>query len=156
MSIDYCGPQCGCGKRGCIETLASGPAIGRRAQEKLIAAGNGNSVLWQMANESYEVSSEMVGRANDLGDLLAHEVLTETISLLSVWLGNIIDLLEPDVIIMGGGVASMLQPFFADMQRQASENCVNSRAHEIPFLPAYYGADSGIAGGAALCVQASQ
>ncbi len=156
MSIDYRGPQCGCGKRGCIETLASGPAIGRRAQEKLAAAGNGSSALCEMANGHHEVSSEMVGRANDVGDALAHEVLTETIVLLSVWLGNIIDLLEPDVIIMGGGVASMLQPFFADMQRQASANCVNSRAHEIPFLPACYGADSGIAGGAALCAQASQ
>ncbi|HST10526.1 MAG TPA: ROK family protein [Terriglobales bacterium] len=156
MSIDYRGPQCGCGKRGCIETLAAGPAIARRVQEKLAASGNHDSMLWGMANGQLEsVSSEMVGRANAAGDPLARDVLAETVALLSVWLGNIIDLLEPDVIIMGGGVAAMLKPLFAEIRRKTSENCVNSRAHEIPLLPACYGTDSGIAGGAALCTQAA-
>ncbi len=154
MSIDYRGLPCGCGKRGCIETLAAGPAIARRAQEKMAASADSNSALWQMADGRLpSVSSEMVGRADAAGDALAHEVLLETVAVLSVWLGNIIDLLEPDVIIMGGGVASMLKPFFPEMRRQTSENCINSRAYEIPFLPACYGADSGIAGGAALCSQ---
>jgi glucokinase len=153
MCIDYRGPNCGCGKRGCIETLAAGPAIARRAQEKLAASGR-NSALLEMAGGHLEsVSSEMVGRASAAGDPLACEVVAETVALLSVWLGNIVDLLEPDVIIMGGGVASMLKPQFAEIRRQTSENCVNSRAYEIPLLAACYGNDSGIAGGAALCTQ---
>jgi glucokinase len=156
MSIDYRGPQCGCGKRGCIETLAAGPAIGRRAQVKLAQEIGRKSLLWELANGHLEaVSSEMVGRADAAGDALAHEVLAETIALLSVWLGNIIDLLEPDVIIMGGGVASMLKRFFTEIQRKTSQGCVNSRAPEIPLLAACYGADSGIAGGAALCAQSA-
>ncbi|HZS95506.1 MAG TPA: ROK family protein [Terriglobales bacterium] len=156
MSIDYRGPQCGCGKHGCIETLASGPAIGKRAQEKLATGGGRDSVLWEMSGGKLQtVSSEMVGRADAAGDRLAREVLSETISLLSVWLGNIIDLLEPDVIIVGGGGAAMLKPFFPEIQEKTSRSCVNSRALEIPLLPACYGADSGIAGGAALCAPSS-
>ena len=94
----------------------------------------------------------MVGRADAAGEALAHEVLLETIVALFVWLSNIVDLLEPDVIIMGGGVAALLEPYFDDIRARVSDTCVNSRASEIPLLPTRYGADSGIAGGAALCV----
>jgi len=153
MSIDYRGPLCGCGKRGCIEALASGPAIARRAQAKLEEKRNRNSQLRELAAGRVEaLTCEMVGRADAAGDPLAHEVLLETIVVLSVWLSNIIDLLEPDVIVMGGGAASSLQPYFDDIQAQIADTCVNTRAREIPLLPARYGADAGIAGGAALCV----
>jgi glucokinase len=154
MSIDYRGPLCGCGKRGCIEVLAAGPAIGRRAQCKLAEKNQRESLLWNLAGMSPDaITSEMVGRAAATGDALAQEVLLETVALLGLWLSNVVDLLEPDVIIMGGGVASMLKPFFGTMHAQISNNCVNSRGHEIPLVAACYGADSGVAGGAALCAQ---
>jgi glucokinase len=152
MSVDYRGPVCGCGKKGCIEALAAGPAIGRRAQNKLLNKDKSDSLIAELANGDLQaITSEMVGRADALGDPLAHETLLETVSLLAVWISNIVDLLDPDVIIVGGGVSSMLQPFFAAMQEQISEMCVNPRADEVPLLAACYGADSGIAGGAALC-----
>jgi glucokinase len=152
MSIDYRGPRCGCGKLGCIEALAAGPAIARRAREKL-QSGRA-SVLLDLAGGNIEaVKSEMVGRAYNSGDAVACEVITETIALLSVWIGNIIDLLEPDVIILGGGVASMLNPFFPEIQDRLPGCCINQRCREIPLLPAQYGEDAGIAGGAALCFE---
>ncbi|HMC60705.1 MAG TPA: ROK family protein [Candidatus Solibacter sp.] len=151
MSIDYRGPRCGCGKPGCIEILAAGPAIARRARAKL-ASWNGPSALLDLAAGKIDaVSSEMVGKANEAGDPVAREVLRETIQLLTLWLGNIIDLLEPDVLIVGGGVAAMLQPFFDEAREFMPGCCVNSRCQEIPLLMARYGADAGIAGGAALC-----
>jgi glucokinase len=154
MSVDYRGPLCGCGKKGCIEALACGPAIRRRAQAKLAKENQRSSILLELAGSSLDaITTEMVARADAAGDELAHEVLLETVELLSLWLSNIIDLLEPDVIVMGGGVASTLSPFFETMQQQISNMCVNSRAHEIPLISARYGADSGIAGGAALCAQ---
>jgi len=70
---------------------------------------------------------------------------------LAVWLGNIVDLIEPDVMIVGGGVASMLQPFFGEIRHRLPSWCVNSHCQEIPLVAAHYGADAGIAGGAALC-----
>jgi glucokinase len=152
MTIDYRGPRCACGKLGCIEALASGPAIARRASEK-IAAGQRSDILKPAGAHLDRITGEMVGRAYLAGDLLAKEVLQETAVLLTVWLGNIVDLLEPDVMLIGGGVASMLRPFFGEIRHHLSSWCVNSHCQEIPLLTAHYGADAGIAGGAAICLQ---
>jgi glucokinase len=150
ITIDYRGPRCKCGKLGCIEILASGTAIARRASEK-IAAGSRSSILEQAEGQLDRITGEMVGEAYREGDLLATEVLEETVLFLTVWLGTIVDLLEPDVIIIGGGVAAMLQPFFGEIHDRLPNWCVNSHSQEIPLVTAHYGADAGIAGGAALC-----
>jgi len=92
-----------------------------------------------------------VGQAYAAGDPLARDVLQETVELLTPWLGNIVDLLDPDVLVMGGGVAAMLKPFFDEIKNRLPSWCVNPRASEIPLVMAHYGADAGIAGGAALC-----
>ena len=156
MSIDYHGPRCGCGKPGCIEILAAGPAIGRRARAKLASEQSPRSAILDLAQGNiHDVTSEMVGRAYAAGDSLAEEVLRETVDLLSLWLSNIVDLLEPDVIILGGGVAGMLAPLFRDIASGLQKYCIISRAREIPLLKAHYGADAGIAGGAALCSETS-
>jgi predicted NBD/HSP70 family sugar kinase len=61
-------------------------------------------------------------------------------------------LLEPDVIIIGGGVAALMKPFFGEIRDRLPGCCVNRRCQEIPLVAACYGADAGIAGGAALAV----
>ncbi len=153
-TIDYRGPRCACGKLGCIEALASGPAIARRASEK-IAAGRASSILELAGGRADHITGEMVGRAYVAGDALAKEVLEETAMYLTVWLGNIVDLLEPDVMIIGGGAASMLKPFFGEIRNRLPSWCINSHCQEIPLVTAHYGADAGIAGGAALCRELS-
>ena len=102
MSIDYHGPLCGCGKPGCIEILAAGPAIARRARTKLTRESRAPIILDLAKGNTDAVTSEIVGQAYAAGDPLAKEVLQETVDLLSLWLSNIIDLLEPDVIIHRG------------------------------------------------------
>src|SRR6202166_4271707 len=152
VSIDYRGPICGCGKRGCIEVFISGTAIAKRAQSKLQAANLSHSPLLDLAGGKIAaVTSEFVNQAHTGGDPIATATLLETIELLAVYLGNTIDLLEPDVLIVGGGVAGMLQPFFDELRERIPRWCINSRCREIPLLCAHYGANSGIAGGAALC-----
>ena len=54
-------------------------------------------------------------------------------------------------MIVGGGVASLLQPFFAEIREQLPRWSVNPHSQEIPLVTAHYGVDAGIAGGAALC-----
>ena len=150
MGIDSNGPVCNCGKRGCIETLAAGPAIARRARQKL--GQNPNSVLLEMSGgDIQKVSSEMVGRAHAAGDPVAKEVMRETLDLLAYWLGSIIDLLEPDVIVIGGGVSSLLAPFLDEIRERWRGACLNPSPLDIPVLLAHYGEDAGIAGAAALC-----
>ncbi len=152
VSIDYHGPLCPCGKRGCIEIMAAGPAIGARARAKVSAGGSRHSALLDLAKGSVAaVTSELVGQAYAAGDPVARETLQETVELLTPWLGNIVDLLDPDVLVMGGGVAAMLGPFFGEIKDRLPSWCVNPRASEIPLVMAHYGADAGIAGGAALC-----
>jgi glucokinase len=155
MSIDYHGPRCGCGKPGCIEILAAGPAIARRARAKLSEQNPHSSILDLAKGNIDAVTSEMVGQAYAAGDAVAKQTLEETVKLLALWLSNIVDLLEPDVVIIGGGVAAMLNPFFGDLSKSLAEYCINSRCQEIPLLKAHYGADAGIAGGAALCAEYS-
>jgi glucokinase len=147
MTIDFHGPQCPCGKRGCIETLASGPNIARRARARLTPT----SRIVQLAGSLEQVRSEHVGQAFREGDAVATEVLTETAHLLTVWLGNIVDLLEPDVIVVGGGVAELMSSFFESISKDLQHWAINQRAGEIPLLMARYGADAGIAGAGALC-----
>jgi glucokinase len=149
VTIDYKGPRCACGKRGCIEALASGPRIAARAREKL-AAGVASRIL-ALAGTVEQVQAEHVGAAFREGDAVAREVLEETAFLLTVWLGNIVDLLEPDVMVVGGGVAELMSSFFAGISADLPHWCLNQRANEIPLVLARYGADAGIAGAAALC-----
>jgi len=151
LTIDYNGPRCGCGKKGCIEVLASGTAIGKRARAKLAEGASRSQLMLELANGDINaVTGETVGQAYASGDPLAEEVLLETVELLAIWLGNVVDFLEPDVMIIGGGVATMLTPLFDEIRKRLPAWCMNSRCLEIPLLPARYGANSGIAGGAAL------
>ena len=152
VSIDYRGPICACGKPGCIEVFASGPAIAKRAQALLGANRTHSPILMSMAKGN-SVTTQMVGEAYAQGDPVATETLRETVQLLSLWLGNMIDLLEPDVIIIGGGVAPMMKPFFEEIRDRLPGCCVNRRCQEIPLVMACYGADAGIAGGAALAAE---
>ncbi len=134
--IDYHGPKCGCGKRGCIEALCSGPAIAARAR----AAGRPDYL-----------TAEHVAQAWREGDAVAARILEETADLLAIWLGNIVDLLEPDVMVIGGGMARLMSAFFARILESLPRWSINPRAGEIPLVMARYAADAGIAGAAALC-----
>jgi glucokinase len=154
VSIDYQGPKCACGKRGCIETLAAGPAIAKAARAQMAARPGDASLLLQLAAGKIDaVTSEMVGQAFAKGDRLAKEVLEQTVEYLAHWLGNVIDLLEPEVVIVGGGVSLMLRPFFVELRRKLPAYCENQRANETPIVASHYGDDAGIAGGAALCLE---
>ena len=164
VGVDPRGPLCACGKRGCIETLAAGPAIARRARGKLARAGGAvakedaakkdarPSALLEMAEgDSNAVTSEMVAKAIAVGDPVAQETMKETLDLLAYWLGNVIDLLEPDVIVIGGGVSSMLAPFLEEIRARWVGACLSPYPHETPLVLAHYKEDAGIAGAASLC-----
>jgi glucokinase len=151
VSIDFRGPICRCGKPGCIEVLASGTAIARRARER-ISAGRTSAILEIAGGELEAVRGENVAQAYAIGDDLAKEILSESVRMLALWLANMVDLLDPEVVVIGGGAAMLYQPFFDQLRRQIAALTVNPRSGEVPVVPARYGADAGVAGGAALCV----
>jgi glucokinase len=137
MTIDFHGPQCPCGKRGCIETLVSGPNIARGAQARLTPT----SRIVQLAGSLEQVRSEHVGQAFREGDAMATEALTETAHLLTVWLGNIVDLLEPDVIVVGGGVAELMRSIFDSISKSLPHWSINQRAGALCRPAARLGVD---------------
>jgi glucokinase len=153
MSIDFRGERCRCGKPGCIELLAAGPGIARRAKRKLVTVPEQGARLLELAGGNpLLVSSEVVARAWEDGDKVATEVLQETADLLAIWLGNIVDFLEPDVIVIGGGVSGLISRWFDRIRQQLGSWSVNPHAADIPLLAARFGSDSGIIGAASLCV----
>jgi glucokinase len=151
MTVNFSGPLCGCGKRGCIEMYASGTAISARARSLLGSSRNKHSRMLKMADGKIsDVSAETVSKAARSGDKLALQVLQEASDHLAIWLGNIIDLLEPEVVIVGGGIGRVMTSFRGRMRRTLETWAINPGAHRVPILNARYRAQSALAGAAAL------
>lgn len=152
-TIDFHGPLCNCGKRGCIEVLSSGTAIGKNARQRLLEGGAAASAskMLALANGNIEaVTSEIVAKAASQGDKLADDILRETAERLGIWLGNIIELFEPDVIVVGGGAGRLMMSRVKQIREALETWSINPRWREIPIVAAKYGAESAVAGAAAL------
>ncbi|MGA3210251.1 MAG: ROK family protein [Terriglobales bacterium] len=151
ITIDYRGPcHCGCGKRGCVESIASGTGIARRARE-CVQSVAASPLLAMAGGDPAAITAETVTRGWRTGDPLSTEIICETMHALTAWFGNIVDLLEPDVIVVGGGLGAVVGEWFEYIREHLPEWSINSRCQEIPFVQAKYGVDAGIAGAAALC-----
>jgi glucokinase len=157
MSIDFRGDvNCNCGKPGCIESMAAGPGIARRARVQVASnVRKGRALLNLVNGDVSAINSEAVGRGWKAGDPVSTEVLTETADVLAVWLGNIIDLLDPEVVVFGGGLGELMSNFFDVIRAQLPKYSINQKCRALPMKLARYGPDSGIAGGAALCLRGS-
>jgi predicted NBD/HSP70 family sugar kinase len=79
-----------------------------------------------------DITAETVVKAWHEGDPLAQEVLVETADLMAVWLGSIIDLLEPEVIVIGGGVGARISDWFPHIQSRIPAWSINTRARNFP------------------------
>jgi glucokinase len=154
MAIDFRGEvNCNCGKPGCIESMAAGPGIARRARVKVASNVKKRRSLLDLAEGDLSaITSETVGRGWREGDPVSTEILLETADVLAVWLGNIVDLVDPQVIVVGGGLGELISNFFPRISEQLPRWTVGPRGKVIPMKLARYGPDSGIAGGAALCL----
>ena len=108
------GPLCGCGKRGCLEAFCSGPSIARRTQEAL--AGVPGSTMVALAGSIGAVTAAHLFAAARQGDALALRIVDETAHYMGVGLANIIQALNPEVIILGT-IATAQGDFFLDRVR---------------------------------------
>jgi glucokinase len=150
MTIDKNAPRvCECGKAGCMESLASGTAIARRAREHLAGSAIYNRDLW--GHDLNKVSARTVADAWHAGDPIAEQLLRDTAGLFAIWLGNIIDLLEPAVIVVGGGVGELIGEWFPYIRSQLPQCSIVPRAEDTPIRLAQLGRDAGVVGAAALC-----
>ena len=152
MSIDPNGPLCNCGRYGCLEAFAAGPAIAARAQAAIWQ--NRPTILTQKVGGD-GITPEIVFNAARDGDEVALEVVRHTTEYLAIGLSNLIHLLNPQVIALGGGVVRggadlLLQP----LQQEVSRRCgswVDLTGLHISISA--LGEDAGLLGAASLVWQ---
>ncbi|MGH9470332.1 MAG: ROK family protein [Terriglobia bacterium] len=157
VSIDFRSPyRCGCGTVGCIEALASGPAMARRARVRLVRDYTMPSLLRTMTRGRLDlISPEMIAEAAKKGDAIAQDILDETGFYLGAWLGSMITLLDPGAIVMGGGVACIGKPLFDKIRETIGSYTLDpAAAAKIPLLPASLRQNVGVYGAASLFLPA--
>ncbi|MCA1726959.1 MAG: ROK family protein [Actinobacteria bacterium] len=148
------GPKCGCGNLGCWEQVASGSALGRIGREH--AAEHPQGRIAELAGDPEKVSGRHVARAAEEGDAAALAILAEVGRRLGEGMAGLANILDPSVIVVGGGVAEIGDPLLAPARRAFLET-VEAPEHrpEISIVPAELGNDAGAIGAAALSLEAA-
>jgi glucokinase len=132
------GPVCGCGKRGCLEALASGPAIARLAQESLQFA-RGKKLVAHAGGRPAGITARHVIECAKEGDGFCRSVLTEAGTYMGVGLANIIQILNPERIVLGT-IAVHAGDLILDPIRQAVSDYAWERSHSVcEIVPAELG-----------------
>ena len=153
MSVQSGGSQCGCGQHGHLETLASGPAIARRALA-LLEAGEA-SMLAELVDDSEPLSAELVGLAARKGDALAREVVGEAGEHIGRHLASLAHAFNPEVIVLGGGVSRIGELFFEPIERAMRKHVMHpAYVDQLRLLPAKLGDSAGLVGAMVLASQA--
>jgi glucokinase len=146
---DLRGPLCICGRHGCVETMACGPAIAREAREQLLAKPNAGEKLWDLAgNDLDAVTGALVARAANDGDELARAVLDGAARALGFGIGTAITLLNPARVVIGGGVSKSGERWWSVVRQAARANTLPQMRVEI--VPAARGDDAPLWGAVAL------
>jgi glucokinase len=149
MVIDPDGPPCNCGLSGCVEQFVSGTAIARMAVETLDRSPD-SSIRDFAAGE--EVTSLHVARAAREWDEAAIEVLRRAGRYLGITMSNIVNIFDPQVIVIGGGVADAGEPFLGPARDQLSAMLNLQRRRPARLDRALLGNDAGIVGAALLAL----
>jgi len=141
------GPLCPCGKHGCLEALASGDAIGRRARELQAAGALKGSALAEVAN----LTGRAVGEYASRGDAAAVGIIEEAGGCLGWALALAANLLDPEIIVVGGGVAALGDVYLQPARSRYRQLAMDLVA-DVPIVPAALGYDAGVIGAAAVAM----
>ena len=129
LSVDWQGRECVCGGYGCLEQYASGTAIARRMNELLGRQGSPDQEM---------TTRETVARWLQ-GDPLASQAMNEAIHALGVAIASLIHVLNPQAVVIGGGVSEIGEPLFRPLREAVRRRAMPSLARDVAILPAYGG-----------------
>jgi glucokinase len=146
MTIDSNGRRCKCGNYGCLEQYASGPAIAVRAVEGIEAGAE--SVLVEMVKGRLDdITAATVYEATVEGDAYAMEVMKDTAKFLGAGVASIINILNPEMVVIAGGVTragdTLFEPLRAEVRRRAfksAQECCRIVSAELPGTAGLVGA----------------
>jgi glucokinase len=144
------GPPCPCGNRGCLEAVASGTAIGRRAEERR-SAGDlpEDSLLWRPGR----LSGKDVTVAAFEGDAAAAEVIAEAGFWLGVGIASLVNALDPELVVVGGGAMQAGDLLLDPARAACKERVMGARFRAVPTVQrALLADDAGVIGGALLAL----
>ncbi|MGH7541059.1 MAG: ROK family protein [Gemmatimonadota bacterium] len=148
MTIDSTGRKCKCGNYGCLEAYASGPAIAARAVEGLEAGGA--SLLPDMVGGELErITAETVYEAIVAGDGYAAEVMRETARFLGTGVANLINILNPEMIVISGGVTRAGDHLFEPLKAEVRRRAFREAAETCRIVSSELGDMAGVIGAAA-------
>lgn len=155
MTIDDEGPLCNCGNRGCWEALASGTALANEAIRQ-IQNGARTTILRYAGNAIERVTAEVIHRAAQGDNNLANQLIARAGYYVGVGLANLINIFNPELIVIGGGLANMgdrlLKPAFEEAEKRSFKQSYQA----VRFVPAALGGNSGVLGAAAFAFGATQ
>ncbi len=152
MVIETDGPECGCGNRGCLEALASGTAVARDAISR-ISKGEESSLVDMVGGEIGSITAEEVATAARNGDSLALDVLSRAACYLGVGMVNLVNIFNPEMIVLGGGMAQLGGIFIDPAKKVVAERAFAVSAQAVRIVTAQLGNEAGVYGAAAYALE---
>ena len=148
MTIDSTGRRCNCGNYGCLEAYASGPAIAARAREGL-EAGSASMLPELVEGDLGQITAETVYEAIVAGDAYATEVMRETAKFLGTGLANLINVLNPEVMVISGGVTRAGEHLFEPLRAEVRRRAFRHASERCQIVASQLGDMAGVIGAAA-------
>ena len=146
--IDPDGPQCPCGLRGCLEQFASGNAIRRMAMDAV--GEDPSSSILAFAGTTQSITAKHVAQAARQLDETARGVLRTAGRALGTGLSNVVNIFDPQVIVLGGGVIAAGEPYLGPARDRLNEMNLAQRRRPTRIDQSSLGNDAGVIGAAAL------
>ncbi|MGH7507815.1 MAG: ROK family protein [Longimicrobiales bacterium] len=149
MTIDSTGRKCKCGNYGCLEAYASGPAIALRAAEGIEAGAE--SLLPALVDGRLEdITAATVYEGVVLGDPYANEVMRETAKFLGAGVANLINILNPDMVVIAGGVTRAGDHIFVPLRAEIRRRAFKSAEEACQIVSGQLPGTAGLVGAAAV------
>ena len=152
ITIDVNGPRCSCGNTGCLEALVSGTAVAKEAI-RCIRQGERSSLTEIVGGKIENITAEKVALAAQGGDSLALEVILKAATYLGVGIANLVNIFNPEIIIIGGGMAKMGDLLLNPARQVVRERAFQLSAQAVQIVPAQLGDDAGVLGAAVFAFQ---
>jgi glucokinase len=149
MTIEFNGRRCKCGNYGCLEAYASGPNIAARAREG-IEAGAESLILGLVDENPDMITAVTVYDALMQGDAYANEVMRETAKILGAGVANIVNVLNPEVVVIVGGVTRAGEHLFAPLRSEVRRRAFKIAQRACRIVPGELPDDAGVIGAAGL------
>jgi glucokinase len=153
MTVDFDGPPCpsGCPNRGCLETVASGRAIGRAGEE--VARDRPESALGRALAAGEEITGALVTELAHDGDAAAGAAIERVGAALGVGLVNLVNVFNPEVVVVGGGAIAAGELLLGPARQVVAARALAPGRDAVRIVPARFGPESGMLGAAMLALE---